>query len=216
MRILIVTLLSLIPFSLYATARSESGGLAERVFELEAQVEELSAILEFVYIETEKINGLRGPHVIIEGANLHVRSGQGMTGFPVCPGPCPELKSGLGNLIVGYNELPFLEAPKRGGMHNLIVGQEHEYFGTGNFVAGRHNSVGGPNASVAGGRDNQAHGTWSSVSGGLENVASSGGASVSGGRGNVASGPVATVSGGEGRVAPGRHNWAAGELFEEN
>ena len=37
--ILTVVLLSLIPFSLYASARSNSGGLAERVTELEEQME---------------------------------------------------------------------------------------------------------------------------------------------------------------------------------
>jgi hypothetical protein len=168
-----------------------------------------------VYIETEKINGLRGPHVIIEGANLHVRSGQGMTGFPVCPGTC-QTRSGLGNLIVGYNELPYMEAPRRGGMHNLIVGPEHEYTGTGNFVAGRHNSVWNRGTSITGGIDNVARGSYSSVSGGRENVATGFAASVSGGRENAASGHAASVSGGEGRVASDEFNWVAGSLLEPN
>ena len=109
--ILTVLLLSLIPFSLFASARSESGGLANRVAELEAQVEVLSAILEFVYVETEEMDGLAGPHWIIEGANVHVRSGSGGTsdgcepkipGLPRYPN-CEDL-TGLGNLVVGYNE----------------------------------------------------------------------------------------------------------------
>ena len=82
--ILSVVLLSLIPFSLFASARSNSGGLPERVAELEAQVEVLAAalqeaqeILQYVRVETEEINFLAGPHWIIAGANVHVRTGSG-------------------------------------------------------------------------------------------------------------------------------------------
>ena len=64
----IVIILSLIPFSLFASARSDSGGLPERVAELEAQVGVLAAalqeaqeILQYVRVETEEINGLAGP-----------------------------------------------------------------------------------------------------------------------------------------------------------
>jgi len=163
-------------------------------------VAELSAILEFVHVEAEEINGLRGPHVIIEGANLHVRSGSGLTGFPACPGGqnCPTAP-GLGNLVVGYNELPPSPTFPRRGMHNLIVGPEHEYIGTGGIVAGRHNLIRDPGASVTGGKDNQAINAYSSVSGGI---------------GNVASGFGASVSGGQNRDAPGSFNWAAGSLLE--
>jgi hypothetical protein len=211
MRTLIFTviLLSLIPFSLYASARSNSGGLEERVTELEAQVEELSAILQFVYVETEEIRGVTGPHWIIEGANVHVRSGAGSTregcvsrtpGYPNC-----ESLTGLGNLIVGYNE----ETPNRGqgpreirtGSHNLVVGPRHSYNAFGGFVAGRANDITGESASVTGGKDNEASGWYSSVSGG---------------HANEASGIGASVSGGQDRVAPDDLNWAAGDLFEEN
>ena len=70
MRILIVALVLLVPFSLYASARSNSGGLADRVAELEAQVEELTGalqeaqeILQYVHVETGKIRGVTGPHL---------------------------------------------------------------------------------------------------------------------------------------------------------
>jgi hypothetical protein len=62
-----VVILSLIPFSLYASGQSNSGGLAERVAELEAQVEVLAAalqetqeILQLVHVETELMDGLPG------------------------------------------------------------------------------------------------------------------------------------------------------------
>ncbi len=205
-----VALLSLIPFSLYAAARSNSGGLAERVAELEAQVEELSAILQFVYVETEEVHGLAGPHLIIEGANVHVRSGSGGTSdacdyrdpdFPNC-----ESLTGLGNLIIGYNEKhgkggrPDPEEV-RTGSHNLVVGVHHSYSSFGGFVAGRMNAVTGWNASVCGGAVNEASGPFSSVGGGVR---------------NVASGDLASVSGGQDREAPDEFNWAAGSLSEPN
>jgi hypothetical protein len=223
--ILSVAVLSLIPLSLYASARSDSGGLPERVAELEAQVEVLAAalqeaqeILQFVHVEMEEMGGLDGRHWIIEGANVHVWSGIGSTyGWP-----CPSSQTGcvsrnhLGNLIVGYNELPPSPPAVRGGMHNLVVGSEHSYGGAGGFVAGRHNRIGNLGASVTGGIHNRAGGLYSSVSGGAENLADGAAASVSGGFRNVASGPKSSVSGGEEREAPDEFNWAAGDLFEPN
>jgi len=205
-----LALLILIPISLYASARSNSGGLAERVAELEAQVEELSAILQFVRVETEEINNLAGPHWIIEGANVHVRSGSGGTSdgcgprapdFPNC-----ESLTGLGNLLVGYNELLTPRPPpgggdRRTGSHNLVIGRRHQYTSYGGFVAGDHNMLLGAAVSVSGGASNVAIGQFSSVSGGAS---------------NVASGLVASVSGGERHEAPDDYNWAAGDLFEAN
>ncbi len=210
--VLSVVILSLIPFSLFASARSDSGGLPERVAELEAQVEVLAAalqeaqeILQFVRVETEEMDGLAGPHWIIEGANVHVRSGLGQTYPRNCPSGFPDCISSnhLGNLIVGYNELPPSEPPFRPGMHNLVVGPEHDYPGSGGFVAGRHNSVWNRSASVTGGIDNVARSSFSSVSGGNLNVASGDAASVSGGHHNLASGPGASVSGGHRNEASG-------------
>ena len=109
-----VVILSLIPFSLYASGQSNSGGLAKRVAELEAQVEVLAAalqetqeILQLVHVETELMEGLPGPHWIIEGVNVHVRSGLGQTQPRACPGGDPDCISSnhLGNLMVGYNEV---------------------------------------------------------------------------------------------------------------
>ena len=204
-----VAVLALIPVSLYAAGRSTSSGLANRVAELEAQVEELSAILEFVYVETEEMDGLAGPHWIIEGANVHVRSGSGDTKdgcksrdpkFPNC-----ESLTGLGNLIVGYNEAlpPAGGTPRniRKGSHNLVVGKFHSYSSFAGFVAGGANKVTGAEASVSGGNNSEASGWFSSISGGLR---------------SLASGTAASVSGGQDREAPDDFNWAAGNLFEPN
>jgi len=216
MRAFTIALLLLIPISLYASARSNSGGLAERVAELEAQVAVLAAaqqeaqeILQFVHVETEEMEGLPGPHWIIEGANVYVQSGTGLTSdgcgsivpsFPNC-----ESLTGLGNLIVGYNERTFLRGigyrEVRTGSHNLVVGKQHSYSSFAGFVAGGSNKVTGAEASVSGGTDSEASGWFSSVSGGHRSLASGNGASV---------------SGGQDREAPEDFNWAAGNLFEVN
>ena len=222
-------------------ASAEQGGLEKRVTQLEAQVAELTAalqeaqeILQFVHVEMDEMNLLAGPHWIIEGANVHVRSGAGTTfegcnhfqpDYPNCEG-----LTGLGNLIVGYNDRD-RGFNDRSGSHNLVVGRGHNYGSFGGLVAGRFNTILGDHASVSGGERNIASGNFSSVSGGWrnratqryssvsgghENDASGSSSSVCGGLGNEASGEFSSVSGGEFRVAPDESNWAAGGLFEPN
>lgn len=94
--------------------------------------------------------------IIIEGANLHVRSGSGATDAPV---------NGLGNLIVGYNE-PRGDGADRSGSHNLVVGSQHNYSAYGGLVAGFHNAVSGAFASVTGGQNNIAAGARATAGGG--------------------------------------------------
>ncbi len=188
---------------------------------LEARLNALEEKLQFVTIETGPINGLAGPHMIITGANLHIRDGSGSTaGAPI----------GLGNFVVGYNE-PSSPLPSgaRGGTHNLIIGPQHTFTSFGGLVAGRSNTISGAYASVSGGRLNTASGTyasvssgrnneasnwWASVSGGADNTASYWYANVSGGYSNTASGTYASVSGGSGRTAAGSYDWRAGSLWE--
>ncbi|MCA9772949.1 MAG: hypothetical protein KC466_11120 [Myxococcales bacterium] len=151
------------------------------------------------------------PRIVIEGANVQIVSGAGSTSEGDCVGGgC----SGLGNLIVGYNESSGGEF--RTGAHNVIVGANHEYTSTGGFVAGDANTISGRSASVSGGQLNTASGNYASISGGRDNMATavwtsiSGGGSnsatqeygsVGGGEFNTASGSFATVSGGHGNVA---------------
>ncbi len=109
---------------------------------------------------------------------------------------------GLGNLVVGYNEVPLgeLSVGDRGGSHNLIVGQEHKYSSFGGLVAGLRNTISGNNSTVRGGNDNTASGPTSSVSGGFE---------------NLASGFETSVSGGFNHTASGDFDWVAESLFED-
>ena len=160
---------------------------AERISlaDLAARVADLEELLAAVSLEA---NG----DLVIEGVNLHVRSGSGATDGSV---------NGAGNLIVGYNE--FDEFDDRSGSHNLVVGMLHSYSSFGGLIAGEDNALTGAAATVSGGRENEASGDFASVSGGFRNTASSGQASVSGGLLNEARGINASVSGGGGNLARG-------------
>jgi hypothetical protein len=142
--------------------------LGDSVVALEATTADLQAAqeaLQYMTVDENPINGLNGPHIIITGANLHIRDGSGFTSN----GPL----IGLGNVVVGYNEGPGggLVAGDRDGTHNLIVGPEHKYLSFGGFLAGLRNTASGPNASVSGGSDNTASGPNASVSGGNSTLA---------------------------------------------
>ncbi|MDF1555668.1 MAG: hypothetical protein P1P84_21525 [Deferrisomatales bacterium] len=215
--------------------RAQIEALEARVGDLEsalAQVRQSKLFLleDHVRVESGELNGLRGPHVIVERANLHVRSGSGSTGDD--DGSSGTLV-GLGNLIVGYNEVRLDGVTNRGGSHNLVVGVGHNYPSYGGLLAGEENTVswvmgsvvGGWNneaagwgstvlggadnravdaaSSVCGGAQNKATGYYATVSGGTQNVASGTGAAVAGGEGNVASGVFASVGGGSGNTASG-------------
>jgi hypothetical protein len=164
------------------------------------------ALAPFVSVDQSMINGLRGPHVILSGANVHIQSGLGLTDDRDQTG----LASGLGNLVVGYNEVPVeeevlvvLQPADRHGSHNVIIGPEHRFSNVGGFVVGFQNTVSGDFASVSGGAANTASGHFASVSGGLLNTAGGDFASVSGGTSNTASGGFASVSGGTSNTASG-------------
>jgi hypothetical protein len=97
-----------------------------------------------------------GNDIVIDGANLHIRSGSGATGGAV---------NGLGNLVIGYNESRG-EGDIRSGSHNLVIGSQQNYSSFGGLVAGFRNAVSGAFASVTGGFGNTAVGNRSTVGGG--------------------------------------------------
>ena len=155
-------------------------------------------------------DGMGGTYTTIQihDANLQIVNGSGAT---------DGLVDGLGNLIVGYNELRGA-GDDRSGSHNLVVGKEHNFSSFGGLVAGFSNTVSGNLSSVSGGRFNTASGDYSWVSGGTGNQASGLVSSVSGGLFNTASGPFSSVSGGGyntasqsiSSVSGGRYNIASG------
>ena len=163
-------------------------------------VEEEPKLEDYLRIEMNPINGLPGPHIIIEGANLHVRSGSGATD------DLGGVLYGLGNVVIGYNEYDPTQLRARTGSHNLIVGNGHGYTSFGGFLAGFANEVNRPNSSVSGGTGNQANGWASSISGGQGNRATGESSSVAGGSDNHAEAKYASVTGGAGNIARG---WAS-------
>ncbi|MBZ0253910.1 MAG: hypothetical protein K8I02_11280, partial [Candidatus Methylomirabilis sp.] len=75
--------------------------------------------LQYVQVVQGAMDDLAGPHRVFEGVNVHVRSGGGATddGGSL---------TGLGNLVVGYNEADAVTPQGRGGSHNLVVGEGHD------------------------------------------------------------------------------------------
>jgi len=87
------------------------------------------------------------------GANVFVQSGSGYTdGTP----------SGVGNLIIGYNE----GDQDQSGSHNLVLGAYNGFSSYGGLVAGYDNHIGGQYATVLGGENNAALADLSTIAGG--------------------------------------------------
>jgi hypothetical protein len=213
---------------LQSQINNSNTAIAENAADISTNGDSIAAnddVLQYANVVDGEINGVSGPHFIIEGANVHVRSGAGSTGEGCFAGnatDCPS-RTGLGNLIVGYNEpRPSGWDPenlcasdpdaqdsfgrsicsRREGAHHLVVGQGNNFVGHGGAVLGLFNEAKGSHATVTGGRENSAA-RYSSVSGGARNVATASISSVSGGWGNRADGPASSVTGGENNVALG-------------
>jgi hypothetical protein len=137
--------------------RQEAGALEARVTALETQLESVLALAPHLSVVPDALDGLAGPHVVFEGVNVHVRSGSGRTNDFV---PVGGALTGLGNLVVGYNEPPLgLAADDRRGSHTLVIGEGHRHTSWGGLVAGVQNTVNGAGASVGGGQENRARGS---------------------------------------------------------
>lgn len=199
-----------VPAGVYAQAPGAgSNSLRNRVAALEQHVAALEAAL--AALQNNTVLALDGVLVLdtsgispiarFIGVNVQVVNGAGSS----------STTNGLGNLIVGYDELPPGNPPgSRNGSHNLVVGRQHQYPSFGGLVAGFNNVVSGQEASVVGGSLNNANGTWSSVTAGRQNVATGMHASVTGGEFNNASGAGASVSGGSTNQAGGDHASVSG------
>ena len=192
-----------------AAVKSRETGLTKRQQNL---LDSFSALAPFISVKKNTINGMKGPHVFFTGANIHIRSE---------PRPKERKKSltGLGNLVVGFNEEPtspnYNPREDRGGSHNLIIGAKHRYPSFGGLVAGNGNTISNPGATVTGGSNNKATGHYASVLGGTGNTASGSAATVSGGQNNVVGGRSSSVSGGFNLQVSGDFDWGAGSLLED-
>ena len=115
------------------------------------------------------------PEVVITGANLRIVNGLGSTDCrdEASGTPIPDCPNGLGNLIVGYNEmrLPEVGPPdRRTGSHNIIVGKEQNFSSFGGLVVGFRNEISGDFAAICGGFANTASGALAAVSGGRDST----------------------------------------------
>jgi hypothetical protein len=162
---------------------------------LQASVLDHSNKLQFVTVV--------GTEMYVTGANLNIRDGSGATSG-ILEAPYVANPTGLGNLIIGYNENGLspcsgcLAQPvrQRTGSHNLILGVDNGYTSIGGIVVGFSNSVSSPYAVITGGAFNAANGMFSAISGGENNFAGDEAASVRGGMLNKANGRFSAVSGG--------------------
>lgn len=153
--------------------------------------------------------------VFISGVNLYIRNGTGRT--------TDGAVNGLGNLIVGYNELRG-SGDVRSGSHNIVIGRENNYSSYGGLVAGYNNTTSNNYASVLGGRYNRATGAYASVSGGRSNIAEGDYSSVSGGGYNMAVGAYSSVNGGsrngafadDSSILGGRFNYTGDVSWDPN
>lgn len=151
----------------------------------------------------------------LSGINLQIVSGSGFTNAA---------PNGLGNLIVGYDEVNtgVLQTCSDGsfdnesdcrlgegvwsnshksGSHYVVTGFQNSYSQFGGIVSGANNVTNGAFSTVSGGQGNTASGEGSSVSGGQDNIASGQSSSVSGGDRNTASGGQSSVSGGVSNIS---------------
>lgn len=175
------------------------------------------------------VTGSPLPTVLFSGVNVQIVNGQDSTSA---------MPNGLGNLIVGYNEVNTSGSPfcSRGvyldetscrteghtwgtshktGSHYVVVGAGNSYTRFGGIVAGWRNASTAAWASVTGGAFNKAAHDYSAVSGGFGNIAYGLYASVSGGYGGTAAGDYSSVSGGRSRTAGNPYGWVAGTMDEQ-
>jgi FtsZ-binding cell division protein ZapB len=92
------------------------------------------ALAPFVSVDRNPEIGVMGPNIVFSGANIHIVSGSGATDDNLSKG---ESLTGLGNLIIGYNEDPADPALRyggiplgpgdRGGSHNLVLCRINDY-----------------------------------------------------------------------------------------
>ncbi|MEL6349492.1 MAG: hypothetical protein AAFV53_40690 [Myxococcota bacterium] len=161
-------------------------------------VDDLSDLLGYLSVDTE--NNM----VMFSGANVYIQSGEGSTddncdfydeSTETYGSPCDAELTGLGNLIIGYNE-DYSGTRDRSGSHNLVIGADHSYASYGGMVVGFQNTISAQYASVSAGRENTASADFSVVHGGAGNTARSSYSAVNGGSDNVAWGSLAVVNGG--------------------
>jgi hypothetical protein len=99
--------------------------LMRRIEDLEELVQTQSNALEDLQDMLRCIDtSSNSATLVFSGCNVHIRNGVGSTNSA----------NAQGNLIIGYNENPWLE--NRQGSHNVIVGPNHGYAGVSGLAVG--------------------------------------------------------------------------------
>jgi hypothetical protein len=185
------------------TAKANITVLNAKVHTLETA--NVSKLNPYVSVVATSINGLVGPHVIFSGCNVHVQSGSGVTDY-VPP-------NGLGNLVIGYDEMLGSSDASRTGSHNLVIGRANDFSGFGGFVGGYGNWINGNFSSVFDGSFNGASGGNAAVLTGEHNWATAADSSVSGGRENTATANFSSISGYHNILGADDTGWYGGGTF---
>ena len=200
-----------------AETTPEIQALEEKVTQLETlvaslqnQVESQQVLHDHVSVEPDP--NVQGGHIVkFNGVNVQINNGVSVGAV-----------NGLGNLVIGFNDLRTVDAfsdqtcslgykttessclsaggvwavNHKSGSHNIIIGPRNNYSSREGLVTGNNNGIYAVGATVTAGQGNVALATYSSVSGGRNNTASGYGSVVSGGKDNKATGWDSSVSGG--------------------
>jgi hypothetical protein len=114
--------------------------------------------------------GVKALNIVFHGVNVHIISGSGHTNDNGVP-------TGLGNLIIGYDEVPSgdLVQNYRGGSHNVVIGMWNMFPGSGfeNPIAGEFDGATGEAGFVTR-NQNTVYLKYNSVLGGIGNTAGGG------------------------------------------
>ncbi len=193
--------------ALQSTTTTQGSSLSS----LQTSVTGATAITNLFSLATDasRSDSKTNTELTLSGVNLHVVSGSGYTDDGTGGEVTGATLTGLGNLIIGYNELRGGH-DVRTGSHNLIVGQAHNYTSFGGIVAGQHNEINGSFDTILGGYGNVASQFQSAILGGYGNTVSGNYTCVSGGDGNVANGDYSSVSGGGNNAASGNSSSVSG------
>jgi len=176
--------------------------LLARVETLESQNAAMAALLSGV--------SRNGSTLVLTAMNLQIVNGLGSTDGDFGFGPTA---NGLGNLIVGYDEVTdgcTDDCELKTGSHSIIVGPRHEYTSYGSVVVGVHHRALAPYASALGGTGNYVSGQFAVAVGGANGGSTGNWTSVFGGEQNFAGGDWATAVGGYFNNAQGENATAVG------
>jgi hypothetical protein len=186
----------------YATAAAISASkfpavsLDDRIAQLEAENDALEARLGDLETLLASVS-VNGDNLVIDGMNLQVVNGSGMTEYSA---------NGLGNVIIGYDT----GSGAKTGSHNLVIGDDHTYSSYSGIVSGFSNTLSGARSVIAGGDSNIASGYESFIGGGYGNTASGDYSFVGGGGTSTASGTYSFAGGGNGNQASKSRSFIGG------